>query len=355
MFLFSTFHHAMGGKPKGERLQKMQASPNYVNRIFENNTPTSLKMPAFSFAKIMWQWLMTGRDRIPQQPIPNLPINLEKIKNGGNEKALLCWLGHSTYIIKMHGKTFLIDPVFGERASMFSFFGPKRFDYQYPYKTEDLPEIDAVIFTHDHYDHLDHTTAPFLKEKITRIIAPLGVGAHLERWGVSAECIEEFDWGESVQFDDNIKFTCEPTRHFAGRGFVKRFTSLWCSWVMEGLEQRIFLGSDSGYFDGFEKLGKKYKTFDLVILECGAYCEYWPAIHMFPEETAQASLDMNAKALLSVHWAKYDLSVHHWKEPIERLSHQAEQENINLLIPQIGEVFTIGEDFPKTKWFEELD
>ncbi len=344
----------MGGKPKGERLQKMQASPNYVNSIFENNTPTSLKMPPFSFVKIMWKWLMTGRSRIPQQPISNLPIDLNKFKNSSNEKALLCWLGHSTYLIKMHGKVFLIDPVFGERASMFSFFGPKRFDYQNPYLTDHLPEIDAVIFTHDHYDHLDHTTAPFLREKIKRIIAPLGVGAHLERWGVDAKYIEEFDWGESVQFDDNIKFTCEPTRHFAGRGFVKRFTSLWCSWVMEGQNQRIFIGSDSGYYDGFKKIGEKYQSFDLAILECGAYSEYWPAVHMFPQETAQASEDINAKALLAVHWAKYDLSVHHWKEPIEHLCEIAESKNINLLLPQIGAVITIGKDFPKEKWFEKL-
>ena len=345
----------MGGIPKGKRLQRIQNSPNFSNGIFTNPTPTDLKMPPLIFTKLMWQWLITNSGRKPRQPLPNLPLDLEKIKNHNGSKALICWLGHSSLLMKFHGKTFLIDPVFGDRVSMFSFFGPKRFKYNHDYCPTQLPEIDAVIFTHDHYDHLDYSLIPFLRKKVTQFIAPLGVGAHLEKWGVSSEMIVEKDWGETFQFDENITFTCEPTRHFAGRGFVKRFTSLWCSWVVKGTDQQLYLGADSGYYEGFKAIGEKHGAFDLTILECGAYSEFWSAIHMMPEETAQAHLDLNGKALLPIHWAKYDLSIHHWKEPIVRLAKKTREKDIQLLTPQIGETFIVNEEYPASSWWENVE
>jgi L-ascorbate metabolism protein UlaG (beta-lactamase superfamily) len=209
-----------------------------------------------------------------------------------------------------------------------------------------------VLLSHDHYDHLDYPTMLKLKDIAKQFIVPLGVGVHLEKWGVPPSNISEHDWWNKFSFDENITLICTPSRHFSGRSITGRNTTLWCSWIISGLEQRIYFGADSGYSPSFKEIGTRYGPFDLCILECGAYSEYWHDIHMLPEETNQANIDLGGKKLLPVHWAKFNLSLHAWREPIRRLKKQAALTGVTLVTPRITQAFEVGVDFKQDDWWE---
>lgn len=351
LVLYFAYAPRIGGNPKGERLAGIQRSPNYRDGRFQNVVDTNMDMPMRVMRKVMWEMMKGGQGREPKDIIPTVPFDKRAWEAVPETSMALAWFGHSTLLIKIEGITFLTDPVFGARASTFSFAGPKRFHYAQLMSVDLLPHVDVVLLSHDHYDHLDRETILRLKDK--RFIAPLGVGAHLEHWGVPASAISEFDWWESVEVG-NVKLTLAPSRHFSGRNLNNRFSTLWGSWIIAGTTKRIYFGADSGYSPSFSQIGQRFGPFDLALLECGAYNENWANIHMMPEETAQAAIDLRAKALMPIHWGKFSLALHPWKEPIECVSRKAAELGLPLLTPRIGAIVTDADPSRSERWWERL-
>jgi len=228
--------------------------------------------------------------------------------------------------------------------------GSKRFNDTLPLAIENIPNLDAVIISHDHYDHLDYGSIKKLKDRVTHFYVPLGVGAHLISWGVAEEKITEMDWWESISFS-GIQLTASPSRHFSGRGITDRFSTQWSSWVIKGKKDNIYFSGDSGYDSHFKEIGDKFGL-DMAIMECGQYDAQWPLIHMMPEETVQATIDVNAKLLLPIHWGAFKLGLHSWTDPIERVTTEALLKNVTITTPIIGEVVTVGEPIPTSEWWK---
>ncbi|MEQ1723512.1 MAG: MBL fold metallo-hydrolase [Pseudobdellovibrio sp.] len=264
----------------------------------------------------------------------------------------LVWFGHSSYLIKYQQKNILVDPVFSGHASPIS-TAVKSFKGSDVYSVEDMPEINVLLLTHDHYDHIDFKSVSLLKNKTKKVICPLGCGEHLEYWGFDPNLITELDWWQDKVVGTSLKITATPARHFSGRGLIRNKT-LWASYVLELGTYRIFVGGDSGYDDQFKKIGERFKSFDLALVECGQYGKNWPYIHMFPEQTAQVARDLNAKVLMPVHWGKFILSLHPWTEPIERVLIKGAELGQDIITPLIGEVVRVGENRPNSKWWRDF-
>ena len=262
---------------------------------------------------------------------------------------VITWFGHSSYHIVFNNYSILVDPVFSSYASPVSVFG-KGFKGTSQYTAADFPHIDLLIITHDHYDHLDQPTIIALKSRTGRIIAPLGVGEHLQYWGIDADKITELDWWQSTSPDAGITVTATPARHFSGRGLVRNKT-LWASFVLSLHGHNIFIGGDSGYDAQFRIIGNTYGPFELAILECGQYGDDWPHIHMTPEQTVQAALDLHTALLLPVHWGKFALAMHAWNEPVTRVTAAAKKTGLPVVTPRIGEGFMIGEEPVMQDWW----
>lgn len=334
-----------GKVPSGERLERIKKSPNYKNGSFQNLSETSL---AFSPGKIYdtLKRRSAEKNKEPRFPLPGIQTNLDKI---GADAPTIVWFGHSSYLININGKNILVDPVFSGYAAPFS-FGVKAYLHEAVYDANNMPDIDILVQTHDHYDHLDYQTIVQLKGRVRQFVMPLGVGAHFEHWGISADKIHELDWHESITLFDDFTFTALPSRHFSGR--LSRNQSLWASYALQAQGHKLYLGGDSGYDFHFKEIGQNYGPFDLAILECGQYDVNWSQIHMMPEETVQAAADLNSKLLLPVHWGKFTLSLHAWNSPIQRATAYAEKLGINYVTPLIGEPFTLGQTLPTTPWWE---
>ncbi|MBK8949026.1 MAG: MBL fold metallo-hydrolase [Flavobacteriales bacterium] len=345
----------IGDDPAGVRLQRIRALPDFRGGKLHNLEPTDMDMPFTVMLKVMWTMVKGADGREPKASLPTVRFDREAWERVPSNEVALCWFGHSCVLIKLNGLTFLTDPVFGERASTFSFAGPKRFAYTERISVDQLPSVDVLLLSHDHYDHLCYETMRQLiaVKKVGRVVAALGVGAHLEKWGMPAVMVAECAWWEQVIVGP-VKLTFAPTRHFTGRGPTNRFSTLWGSFVLEGA-QRIYFGGDSGYSRTFKELGARFGRFDLALLECGAYSEYWPQIHMFPEEVAQAVRDLNARLLMPIHWAQFALGLHPWKESIERITKRAGQTGQALLTPRIGRTITAPTASQSERWWEGLD
>ena len=335
-----------GRDPAGIRLDRIKNSPNYREGAFQNLEFTPVMPENTSYIGMMRDFIKKDKDNIPPQPIPSVKTDLKAL---ADSVPTIVWFGHSSYLIKSKGVTVLVDPVFSGYASPVSFFG-KAFAGADVYKVDDMPDIDMLVLSHDHYDHLDFETVTKLIPKVKKFYTALGVGAHLERWGVPADRIVEFDWWESQPVSTDISLTAVPARHFSGRSFVRGKT-LWTAFVLKLHGYNLYLGGDSGYGTHFRAIGEKYGPFDLAILECGQYGKDWPHIHMFPEEVAQAAQDLQAKTILPVHWAKFSLAIHAWNEPIQRLTKKAAEKNLNITTPKIGEPLLVDVQYPKTVWW----
>lgn len=355
----------IGGNPSGELLKRIQGLPNYRDGKLHNLEHTDMNMPFTTMLKVMWTMLNGGKEREPEQPIPVVPFDRAAWEALPVNKVAVCWLGHSTVLIKIDGVTFLTDPVFGERASTFTFAGPRRFMYTEHMEVARLPWVDFVLLSHDHYDHLCYETirdltvlrmsgaAQHRPAVPLTFIAALGVGAHLEKWGVPFDRITEVEWNQQVEAN-GVMITFLPSRHFTGRSMTNRFSTLWGSFVLEGKSKRVYFGADSGYTSTFKELGERFGRFDLALLECGAYSAYWPQIHMFPEETAQAARDLHADVLMPIHWGKFALGLHPWKESIERVSKKAEEMELPLLTPRIGRIVTMLDPSSSEPWWQQV-
>lgn len=336
-----------GRNPRREDLAKIKLSPNYKGDHFGNRQPTRVMAEESSFFKALINFLNKPKNVSPSAALPSVRTDLSSPVSG----ASLVWFGHSSYLIRVAGRNILVDPVFSGHASPFS-FAVKTFAGSNEYQAADMPLIDLLILTHDHYDHMDYETLIKLMPRIFHICTPLGVGSHLRYWGFDKEKITELDWFQNTQPYPELKITCTPGRHFSGRG-LKRAKTLWGSFVIEAEGKKIFAGGDSGYADHFREIGEKYGPFDLAVLEAGQYNTTWPEIHMMPEECVKAALDLQAASLMPVHWAKFALAFHAWNEPIERVSSAAAKTSLRLCTPMIGEVLPIGSACETMAWWRQ--
>ncbi len=336
-----------GKKPKAERLEKIKLSENYRNGSFQNLSKTEVMLPESSAFKVLREYYTKPKDT---KPFNDLPFVKTDLYNLTNKKPVIVWFGHSSYFIQINGFKILVDPVFSGNASPLSFFG-KSFKGSNEYKVEDFPEIDLLIITHDHYDHLDYKTVKKLESRVNKVITSLGVGESLESWGFKKEKITELDWWKTEKINNNLTITAAPARHFSGRGF-KRGLTLWSSFILEFNDHKIYVGGDSGYDSHFKTIGDQYGPFDIAILEVGQYGKNWPYIHMMPEETVAAAKDLKAKVLLPVHWGKFVLSTHSWYEPIKRVTAEADKQKQKIVTPMIGEPLYFLDDVEFDKWWE---
>ena len=348
IFLFMQ-QKSFGKLPTGKRLERIKQSSNYKDGSFKNLLPTEMIAKGVSYPKLMIDFFFSkGVNREPSVTLPSIRTNLQSLP----DQPSIIWFGHSSYLITVNGKNILVDPVFSEYASPVQYFGSKNYAFETPFAIEDFPPLDLVVISHDHYDHLDYNTILKLKSKTKMFCTGLGIGEHLAYWGVEEDKITEFDWWNGGTVQPGIELTATPARHFSGRGF-KRFQTLWSSFVLKTGGYTIFIGGDSGYDESFKKIGEKYGPFDLVMLECGQYDKQWPYIHMMPEETVQASIDLNSKVLMPVHWGKFTLSLHPWKEPVERAVKAAVELKINMTTPMMGERLRLDSMTLGSPWWQD--
>lgn len=337
-----------GRRPSGERLEKILKAPNYKDGEFQNISLTPDLTEGANFYTVLKDFFF-GKSKT-NSPSGILPSQKTDLKNLDASKDILVWFGHSSYFMQLNGKNFLVDPVFSNHASPLS-FTVNSFKGSNAYSPKDMPEIDYLIISHDHWDHLDYDTILELKPKIKKIITSLGTGEHLERWNFDSTIVSELNWHEGLDLGFGFKINAVPARHFSGRGF-KRNQAVWLSFVLDTPSKRIYIGGDSGYDTFFKESGDKFGPFDLAILECGQYNKHWKYIHMMPEQTVQAAQDLNAKVLLPVHWGKFPLAFHDWDEPIKRVVATTEEADLPIVYPMIGETLDLDVLKAGEKWWE---
>ncbi len=327
-------------------------SPQFRDGVFQN-MPNPEVLPSASGWRIWSRFIVGSKvDTVPVDPIPVHELSARELDALDVKANHVVRLGHSSHLLKLRDKYWLIDPVFSQRASPVQWAGPKRF-HKPPLTLEQLPPIEGVILSHDHYDHLDVATIEYLSKTVKRYFVPLGVRARLVAMGVPAERVTELDWWQDGEHD-GVKLTATPAQHFSGRTLTDRGRTLWASWVVQSGDQRIFYSGDSGYFQGFKQIGERFGGFDLALMENGAYDAYWPAVHMMPEQSVQAFKDLRGKVLFSVHNSTFDLAFHTWHDPLDRIADLTAAKKIELATPVIGEVVTVGQARTNTRWWAGL-
>ncbi len=348
VYLVLNLYPAFGGKYSTEKKTVYAHSPQYHKGKFVNQIPTSWDTSFSSMVSMMRDFLKGNPDRRPRNRMPMVTFSPD-VKSQSDAKVT--WFGHSAFLLEIEGKTILFDPMFGKAPTPFPIRN-QRYSGELPFKIQELPEIDAVILSHDHYDHLDYGSIMKLRGKVKNYFTPLGVGAHLERWGIDPNNIREHDWWDEFTFQ-GLKLACTPARHFSGRGLTNRNSTLWCSWAVIGQETKIFFSGDGGYGPHFKEIGEKYGPFDLTLMECGQYDARWAAIHMLPEETVQAHQDVQGRLMIPVHWGAFTLSLHSWHDPVERAVQAGEAAGVQIATPRIGESVTVGDSqYPNLPWWK---
>jgi L-ascorbate metabolism protein UlaG (beta-lactamase superfamily) len=341
-----------GKPPHGKHLERVIASPNYHGDRFVNTVTTGIGNGEGSMVNSLKRWLFERDARSPRRPLPTgwqTPHVFTPVSDSG---ITVTWFGHSTALVQFEGKNILLDPMFSNVSSPFPIFG-KRFATDAPLPVDALPDLDVVVISHDHYDHLDYESILKIQDKTVRFVVSLGLASHLEYWGVPSAKITELDWWQSAEFD-SLFIAATPARHFSGRRRPQANNTLWSSWVIKGAAHALFFSGDGGHSDQFKEIGRKYGPFDIALMECGQYNQAWADIHMMPEETVLACLDVGGKLLMPIHWGAFDLSLHSWKEPPTRLTAEAHRLNVPLALPLIGEKFDIASP-PTAHWWDNLD
>lgn len=300
----------------------------------------------------IWRYFTKKSSRaFPSADIPITPLSLETMEK--LDGTLVVKLGHSSLLLRLDGNFWLIDPVFSQRASPVQWAGPKRF-HQTPIELDALGELEGVILSHDHYDHLDKLTIKKLHSRVKHFYTPLKLGKQLQQWGVTPDKITELDWWQSATRGD-IKLIATPAQHFSGRGLLNGNETLWVSWVIITNTERLFFSGDSGYFEGFKTIGERYGPFDMTFIETGAYNSDWANVHMFPEESFQAYLDLQGKWMVPVHNGTFDLALHAWYEPMERVMAAGEQYQQKILTPKFGDIIQVGKPEPTEHWWKTVE
>jgi len=337
----------IGDRADGKRGERYRSSPQFKDGKFRNTVPSTM-MTAGSMPRMLSKTL-TGREaRHPSQPIPVVTP-----ETGGDPDGLyVTWYGHSSALIEIEGRRILVDPVWSERCSPSRLQGPKRL-HEPPVALRELPPIDAVLISHDHYDHLDMESIRNLVDlQAAPFLVPLGIGAHLERWGVPATRIIELDWDERATVA-GVEFIATAARHFSGRGFTRDET-LWASWVIKGPNRTAFYSGDTGYFPGFKQIGEEHGPFDVTLVQIGAYGDEWPDIHMFPEDGVATHIDVKGGVMIPVHWATFNLALHAWPEPADRAWREAKARDVKLAVPRPGERVDVDNPPAVDGWWQQI-
>jgi L-ascorbate metabolism protein UlaG (beta-lactamase superfamily) len=339
---------AFGGKARGSRAERVSGSPQFRDGAFRNTAVTSTVPSAGSMGDTVRELVFGKQQRHPTGPVPLVTTPPPPTTSGLH----VTWYGHSSALVEMDGARVLFDPVWGERVSPSTFAGPRRL-HPAPVPLALLPELAAIVISHDHYDHLDlPSVRTLLRTQTAPFVVPLGVGAHLERWRVPRERIIELDWSESTELA-GLRLISTPAQHFSGRLF-RRDGTLWTSWTVLGPTRKVFYTGDSGYFDGYARIGEQYGPFDVTLVQIGAYAPAWPDIHMTPEEGVAAHVDLRGGLLVPVHWATFNLSLHAWAEPVDRLWREAKARDVRLAVPRPGERIDVGDPPLVDGWWQTL-
>ena len=337
---------SFGKGAAGDRLVRVQASPQWEGGKFNNPLPMHSDVGAMLDA-------ITSRSGF-SSPVTHLPAEVtdpQLFRHPPTSGLRITWLGHSTTLIEIDGVRVLTDPIWANRASPFSFIGPERW-YPPTIELQQLPAIDVVVISHDHYDHLDYQTIRQMRHWNTTFVAPLGVGAHLQYWGVPAERIVELDWWQTQQIG-SVEVVCTPARHASGRHVLDRDQTLWAGYALVGPRHRVYFSGDTGYFPEFEDIGDKYGPFDVTMVEVGAYNQAWPDWHSGPEQAIRAHQLLRGKTFIPIHWGLFTLAGHGWTEPIERTQVAAERAGVRILTPRPGQ--SLEPEFGSTeRWWPSL-
>ncbi|MDB5780691.1 MBL fold metallo-hydrolase [Caballeronia mineralivorans] len=348
--LFALVSRALGVTAAQRGRALSSSSPQHDGERFRNVKPR----PAEGLRKtlgIVWNVLLNKpRGTVPADALPVDALTRAQLDAAPDRS--LYRLGHSTMLLKLRGQFWLTDPVFAERASPFRHLGPKRF-HAPPVALADLPPLRGVILSHDHYDHLDCETVLALAESTGVFLTPLGVGDRLIEWGIDASKVRQFDWWQDTEVD-GIQFTATPAQHFSGRSLFDGNSTLWASWVIVDDDLRVFFSGDTGYFDGFRTIGERLGPFDVTLVETGAYDAQWPYVHMQPEETVQAHIDLRGRRLVPIHNGTFDLAMHRWQEPFERVAALALARGVALSTPRMGERLDLSAPHHGERWWRHV-
>ncbi|MFE4393820.1 MULTISPECIES: MBL fold metallo-hydrolase [Streptomycetaceae] len=343
---------AFGRRPDGEREERVRNSPQYRDGVF-HNAPSALARAtgATGFDGATARRMLFERaGRVPAHPVPT--VRPATPPGPAAEGVEVTWYGHASALVEIEGFRVLLDPVWSDRCSPAAHVGPKRL-HPVPVGLEELPQVDAVLISHDHYDHLDMATVKRLvRSQSAPFAVPLGIGAHLRRWGVPEHRIIELDWDETCTLGDLV-LTLTAAHHFSGRGLTRN-TTLWGSWVIAGPKRKVFYTGDSGYFEGYARIGAQHGPFDAALVQIGAYDAAWADIHMTPEDAVLAHRDLTAGLLVPVHWCTFNLGLHPWAEPIERLVKAAKEQAVPLAVPRPGERVDVDNPPELDGWWETV-
>ncbi len=336
-----------GARSQGERLERIESSPLFKKGKAQNLIETPMGMSKNVFGAVR-RYMRGG-----QEPTVALPVNAPTFSTELDQAFTMTWMGHSSVLIEIEGVRVLTDPVFSKRASPFQWAGPARF-HPTPVTVAELPPLDAVLISHDHYDHLDMETIAALQERGVPFVVPLGVGAHLEAWGVPLRQIRELEWWEETAVG-NVRLVCTPARHFSGRGATDRNRSLWASWAIVGSTQRVWFSGDTGPFPQAAEIGERLGPFDLSMIEVGAYDPAWGTVHLGPDEALKMHKQVGGRLMFPVHWGTFNLAPHRWDQPLVRLVEQSPLLGVDLLVPVVGETVAIGEPMLSSFWQGRVD
>ncbi|MFF5182078.1 MBL fold metallo-hydrolase [Micromonospora sp. NPDC000316] len=341
---------AIGGRLTGARAERAARSPQFRDGTFHNRVGTRM-MAADPGRNLLRELIFGKQKRRPTAPVPLLRPSAPQAADTTDELNII-WYGHASALIEIEGRRVLLDPIWSDRCSPSGLVGPRRL-HEPPVGLDELPPLDAILISHDHYDHLDMATVQALTAaQSAPFLVPLGVGAHLDRWGVPAERIIELDWTESHRVA-GLEITATAAQHFSGRG-LRRDGTLWSSWVVAGERRRVFYTGDSGYFDGYAEIGAQHGPFDVTLMQIGAYDRGWPTIHMFPEEAVDAHQDLRGGLLIPVHWATFNLALHDWSEPVNRLWSEAKARDVRLAVPRPGERVVVADPPAVDGWWQAI-
>ena len=344
------FKLQFGGKLSTELLREYEQSENWKDGAFQNLEKTEMDMSLAKIPGVIYKQL-TKKGQKPKADLPIIPFNKVEFLAPA-EYAKFIWYGHSVVLMNLNGKIILIDPMLGSDTTPIAPFDNKRFSKNSLDLIDDFPEIDLILLTHDHYDHLDYDSIQKLKHKTKKYFVAIGLKRHLVEWGVNPELITEFDWWNDAVFED-IKITFTPTRHFSGRGLKDRSKCLWGGWVLKTEKENIWFSGDSGYGNHFKLVGERLGPFDFAFMECGQYNDDWRLIHMFPDESVKAALEAQVKKAMPVHWAGFALSYQHeWSEPAEEFVAFSKEQKLDFSLPPLGKIFSISNKI-QDEWWKE--
>lgn len=341
----------LGGRLTGARAERAARSPRFRDGTFHNPAGATATMVADPGRNLVRELIFGKQKRRPGSPVPLLRPAPAPAGDPARELNVV-WYGHASTLVEIEGRRVLLDPVWSDRCSPSGLVGPRRI-HEPPVRLTELPPLDAVLISHDHYDHLDMETVRRLADlQSAPFVVPLGVGAHLARWGVPEHRIVELDWSENHRIGA-LTLTATAAQHFSGRG-LRRDGTLWSSWTITGAHRKVFYTGDSGYFDGYAAIGAEHGQFDVTLMQIGAYDRAWPHIHMFPEEAVAAHLDVGGGLLVPVHWGTFNLALHDWSEPVDRLWAEAKARDVRLAVPRPGERVVVDEPPAVDGWWQSV-